>query len=65
MRKSGLTNNQEDIAKASIVIGDVEEEIEVCLSSDGTVIFSWNTPDIQELAMRLGTPQFDEPRWCG
>jgi hypothetical protein len=41
------------------------EEFEALLSPDGTVIFSWNTPEIQRLAGLLGTPEFDPPRWCG
>jgi hypothetical protein len=41
------------------------DEFEVLLCPEGVAIFSWNTPDIQELARLLGSPQFDEPRWCG
>jgi hypothetical protein len=41
------------------------EEFDVLISAEGTVIFSWNTSDIQDLARLLGIPEFDPPRWCG
>ena len=41
------------------------EEFEVVVSAEGTLIFSWNSPDIQDLARLLGVPEFDPPRWCG
>ena len=41
------------------------EEFEVAISAEGTLIFSWNNPDIQDLARLLGIPEFDPPRWCG
>lgn len=40
-------------------------EFEVVLLPDGNAVFSWNTPDIQEMACALGRPEFDPPRWCG
>ena len=41
------------------------EEFYVLLSPDGTAVFSWNTPDIQRIARRLGIAEFDPPTWCG
>jgi hypothetical protein len=41
------------------------EEFDVLISTEGTVTFSWNTRDIQNLARLLGTPEFDPPTWCG
>jgi len=41
------------------------EEFEVLVSAEGTLVFSWNSPDIQDLARLLGVPEFDPPRWCG
>jgi hypothetical protein len=39
-------------------------EIEVQIEDDD-VLFSWNTPEIQEMAEALGVPEFDSPRPCG
>jgi len=41
------------------------EEIEVLLLEEGSVIFSWNTPDIQALAGLLGELEFETSPWCG
>ena len=41
------------------------EEFEVAISAEGTLIFSWNNPDIQDLARHLGIPELDTPPWCG
>lgn len=41
------------------------EEIEVLLLEEGSAIFSWNTPDIDELAGLLGVLEFETSRWCG
>jgi hypothetical protein len=41
------------------------EEFDVDLLPDGQVLFSWNSPLIQEIGELLGAPEFDPPRWCG
>ena len=43
----------------------VQPSFEVLLLPDGTVTFSWNSPDIQGMAESLGSPEFETPRWCG
>ena len=40
-------------------------DIDVLVSEQGVVTFSWNTKEIQEVARLLGTPELDPPRWCG
>jgi len=45
--------------------GKGRPEIEVVLLPGGDAVFSWNTPEIQEMAVALGLPEFDRPRWCG
>jgi len=42
-----------------------DPELDIVLFPDGTATFSWNTPDIQEMAESLGSPEFVPPRWCG
>ena len=42
-----------------------DDEWDVLLTPEGTVIFSWNTPDIQRFAKCVGDPEFEPPRWCG
>lgn len=44
---------------------DAGHEIDVLVSEQGVVTFSWNTKEIQEVARLLGTPELDPPRWCG
>jgi hypothetical protein len=39
---------------------DIELQIE-----EDEVLFSWNTPEIQEMAEALGVPEFETPRPCG
>jgi len=51
--------------RGDIAAEEHADEFDVLLCSEGVAIFSWNTPDIQELARLLGIPQFDNPRWCG
>jgi hypothetical protein len=40
------------------------DEIEIQIEGDD-VIFSWNNPEIQEMAEALGEPEFETPRPCG
>ena len=49
----------------ALMPADPGSEIDVLVSEQGVVTFSWNTRDIQDLAGRLGTPDLDPPRWCG
>jgi hypothetical protein len=39
--------------------------VDVVLFPDGSVIFSWNSQEIQEMADSLGIVEFETPRWCG
>ena len=39
-------------------------EFEILIEED-TAIFSWNDPVIQEMALELGEPEFQEARPCG
>jgi len=41
------------------------EEFDVLLLEGGSVIFSWNTPEIEELARLLGELEFAPSPWCG
>ena len=40
------------------------DEIEIQIEGDD-VIFSWNNPEIQQMAEALGEPEFETPRPCG
>jgi len=40
-------------------------EFEVVVLPGGAAIFSWSTADLQEIALALGRPEFEPPRWCG
>jgi len=39
-------------------------EIEIQIQGD-EVFFSWNNPEIQEMAETLGVPELETPRPCG
>jgi hypothetical protein len=39
-------------------------EIEIQIEED-EVLFSWNNPEIQEMAEALGVPEFGTPSPCG
>jgi hypothetical protein len=39
-------------------------EIEIEIKED-EVFFSWNNPEIQEMAEALGVAEFETPRPCG
>jgi len=45
--------------------GGVPRMLDIVLFPDGSVIFSWNSHDIQEMADSLGIVEFETPRWCG
>lgn len=42
----------------------VNRTVEVLIQGE-SVVFSWNDPDIKEMASELGEPEFAEPRPCG
>ena len=46
-------------------VGTPRHEFEVVLLPDGNAVFSWNSPEIQEMAGALGLTEFETPRWCG